>query len=149
MKEINDVPKDRLYASNHMWITILGKDIAILGMTSYARDCMRGILSIELPKLGKRIRQNDNIVTVETAKAILDIFSPLSGVILEVNEELKDNPTLLGKDPHGSGWIAKLKIIKINELEELMNHEKYIEYVEGMPQSAYSQNVRSKLYDPF
>jgi glycine cleavage system H protein len=108
---------------------------------------MRGILSIELPKVGKCIKLNEAIATVETVKATLDIFSPLTGRILEVNQRMKDEPILLGIAPYDSGWIAKMEINDINDIKYLMNSKKYKEYIEKIPPSAYSQYVRSKIYD--
>jgi glycine cleavage system H protein len=143
----NSIPKNLHYAPNHTWIKILDTRILLIGITYYAQDCMRGILSIELPKVGKYIKLNETIATIETVKATIDIFSPLTGKVLEVNQKMKDEPILLGIDPYNSGWIAKMKIDDMNDTKYLMDSKKYKEYIDKLPPSAYTQHVRSKIYD--
>ncbi|MEM2983093.1 MAG: glycine cleavage system protein GcvH [Candidatus Bathyarchaeia archaeon] len=129
----NNIPSGLLYTSNHEWVRIVN-DEATIGITSYAQDYMRGVLSIELPELGRKVKRNEAIATVETAKTILEIFSPLSGVILEVNMNLVERPLLIGQDPYGGGWIAKLKIENMSEAVELFDADRYRRYVEEMPE---------------
>ncbi|MEM4251135.1 MAG: glycine cleavage system protein H, partial [Candidatus Bathyarchaeia archaeon] len=110
MSAAGRIPRDLRYTSNHGWVRLVDGEHAVIGITCHAQDCLRGILSIELPYVGKFIRQNETVATVETAKTAVEILSPLSGEILSVNTELRGSPLLLGRDPYGEGWIAKLRV---------------------------------------
>jgi glycine cleavage system H protein len=142
MMKNRNIPSDLLYTSNHEWVRIVG-DEATIGITSYAQDYMRGILSMELPEPGRRVRRNEAIATVETAKTVLEVFSPLSGLVLQVNLNLVNRPLLIGQDPYGEGWIAKLKIENVSEVAELFDADRYRRYVEEMPEP---MNISERNY---
>lgn len=131
------LPKDLLYTSNHMWAKIMNEKIVIVGLTDYAFEDTkavgyRSVLHIELPNVVKRFNQAESMATIETEKTVTDVSSPLSGEVLEVNEKLKDDPTLIGSDPYGKGWIVKLRIGNLKQTEGLMDSQKYRKHIDGL-----------------
>ncbi|BDB97793.1 glycine cleavage system protein GcvH [Saccharolobus caldissimus] len=121
---------DRLYTETDEWVKIEG-DIAIVGITDYAQKKLRDIVGIELPQIQKEVKAGEPVGVVESVKAAADIFSPLSGIIIEVNQALVEHPETINKDPYGNGWIFKLKITDPNEKEKLLSPEKYIDKIKG------------------
>ncbi len=119
------------YSKEHEWIRIDG-DIATIGITDYAQDQLTDIVFVELPEVGKRIEQNGNLCVVESVKSVSDIFSPISGEIVEVNKSLEDSPELVNNGPFEGGWIAKLKIKNEAELDQLMSVEEYNKFLAGI-----------------
>ena len=124
-------PMDRKYTKEHEWIKIDG-DIAILGITDFAQDQLTDVVFVELPEVGKQIKQNDNLCVVESVKSVSDIFSPISGEIVEVNKTLEDSPALVNNDPFEGGWIVKLKVKNEAELDKLMTTEEYNKFLTGI-----------------
>ena len=129
MEEIYEIPKSLRYTSKNEWVKTTDQKIAIVGITDYAQRMMREIVFVELPEIGKRIKKMESIATVESVKSISEVFSPLSGEVWDVNKELEGKPELINKDPYGRGWIFKLKIDDVKEVEELMDSKKYEEYI--------------------
>ncbi|MDT7861120.1 MAG: glycine cleavage system protein GcvH [Saccharolobus sp.] len=121
---------DRFYTETDEWVKIEG-DIAIVGITDYAQKKLRDIVGIELPQIQKEVKAGEPVGVVESVKAAADIFSPLSGIIIEVNQALVEHPEIINKDPYGNGWIFKLKITDPNEKEKLLSPEKYIDKIKG------------------
>ncbi|AWR97736.1 glycine cleavage system protein GcvH [Acidianus sulfidivorans JP7] len=117
-----------LYTDTDEYVRIEG-EIAIVGITDYAQKKLRDIVGIELPRIDTKVRAGDIVATVESVKAASDIYSPLSGIIIEVNEKLLSNPELMNKDPYGEGWIFKIKMVDNNETKSLLTPEKYIEKI--------------------
>ena len=135
MKKSYSLPKDLRYSLNHEWVRIVDEKTAVVGITDYAFEegggvGTRTILSIELPNVGKRVNQTESIATIETEKTVSDVYSPLSGEILEINAKLRDDPTPIGLDPYGEGWIVKLNIDNSMQIRQLMDSQKYREYVD-------------------
>jgi glycine cleavage system H protein len=124
-------PIDRKYTKEHEWIKIDG-DIAILGITDFAQDQLTDVVFVELPEVGKQIKQNDNLCVVESVKSVSDIFSPISGEIVKVNKALDDSPALINNDPFECGWIVKLKVKNEAELDKLMTTEEYNKFLTGI-----------------
>ncbi len=123
-------PIDRKYTKEHEWIKIDG-DIAIIGITDFAQDQLTDVVFVELPEVGKLIEQNGNLCVVESVKSVSDIFSPISGEIVEVNKALENSPELVNNEPFEGGWIAKLKINNEAELDKLMTTEEYNKFLAG------------------
>ncbi|AHC51645.1 glycine cleavage system protein H [Sulfolobus acidocaldarius SUSAZ] len=117
--------KDRHYTETDEWILING-NIATVGITDYAQKKLKDIVGIELPQVGREVIIGEQVAVVESVKAAADIFSPLSGSVLEVNKELQSSPETINKDPYGRGWIFKLKIKDEKEVSKLLNFEQYI-----------------------
>ncbi len=126
-----DNPIDYKYTQVHEWARIDG-DVATVGITDYAQGQLTDIVFVELPEVGKRIEQNGNLCVVESVKSVSDIFSPISGEIVEVNKSLEDSPELVNNGPFEGGWIAKLKIKNEAELDQLMSVEEYNKFLAGI-----------------
>ncbi len=124
-------PIDRKYTKEHEWIKIDG-DIATIGITDFAQDQLTDVVFVELPEVGKQIEQNGNLCVVESVKSVSDIFSPISGEIVEINKVLEDSPELVNKEPFKGGWIAKLKVRNKAELDQLMTTEEYNKFLTGI-----------------
>ncbi len=124
-------PIDRKYTKEHEWIKIDG-DIETVGITDFAQDQLTDVVFVELPEKGKQIDQNGNLCVVESVKSVSDIFSPVSGEIVEVNNALENSPALVNNDPFESGWIVKLKIKNETELDRLITPEEYNKFLTGI-----------------
>ena len=126
-----DNPIDRKYTKDHEWIKIDGETV-ILGITNFAQDQLTDVVFVELPEVGKQIEQNGNLCVVESVKSVSDIFSPISGEIVEVNKELVNSPALINNDPFEDGWIVKLKVKNEKDLDQLMTAEEYDKFLTGI-----------------
>ena len=124
-------PIDRKYSKEHEWIKIDG-DIATVGITDYAQDQLTDVVFVELPGVGKQIKQSGNLCVVESVKSVSDVFSPISGEIVEVNKALDNSPELVNNEPFEGGWIAKLKTKNKAELDQLMTTEQYNKFLTGI-----------------
>ena len=116
------------FTKEHEWIKI-NEGVAIIGISDFAQEQLGDIVSIELPKAGGVFRQGQTMAIVDSVKASSDIYAPISGEILEVNEGLIENPEMINQSPYDSGWIAKIKPSNIEEFESLMTKEKYDRYI--------------------
>jgi glycine cleavage system H protein len=123
-------PTDLLYTKEHEWIRV-DDDVCVLGITEYAQQELGEVVFVELPEVGQVFDANDEIGTIESVKAVSEIFTPVAGEILEVNETVSDDPELLNDDPHGEGWLVKIRFSSAADLKELMDAEKYAAYVES------------------
>ena len=109
-----NIPSDLLYTKDHEWIKI-ENGIATVGITDYAQGELGDIIFIEFPEIGDAVQAKDSIGTIEAVKTVADIYSPVSGDILEVNVNLEDNPDIINTDPYDTGWIIKLNNLTIND----------------------------------
>ena len=119
---------EKKYSKDHEWLE-LNDDIATVGITNHAQESLGDIVFIELPKIGKLVKLGDQVGVVESVKAASDLFSPVSGEIIEVNNELQNSPQLLNTDPENTGWYMKIKIDNAEELTNLMNFNQYKETI--------------------
>jgi len=117
-------PTDLKYSKEHQWLKVEG-DIAIVGVTDFAQKQLTDIVFVELPEKGKKVEQNKPFAVIESVKSVSDVFSPVTGEVIEVNNKLADNPDVINKDPYGEGWIAKIKIENKDQLNTLMSSEEY------------------------
>ena len=115
---------EKKYSKDHEWI-FCEDDVATVGITNYAQESLGDIVFIELPIIGRLVKFGDQVGVVESVKAASDLFSPVSGEILEVNNELQNSPQLLNTDPENTGWYMKIKIDNTEELTNLMNFNQY------------------------
>jgi len=122
-------PSDLKYGKEHEWVKVDG-DIAIVGVTDFAQKQLTDIVFVELPEKGKKVEKDKPMAVIESVKSVSDVFSPVSGEVVEVNEALKDNPDIINKDPYGDGWIAKIKIANNDDLSDLMSAEDYEKFTE-------------------
>ncbi|MCC6061361.1 MAG: glycine cleavage system protein GcvH [Desulfurococcales archaeon] len=118
------IRKDLMYTLDDEWVKIEG-DITIIGVTDYAQKKLKNIISIELPEIGRRMSKREVVATIESVKAVADVYSPLTGTVIEINETLKDQPELINHDPYGKGWIIKIKIENPSEINMLLKPEEY------------------------
>lgn len=118
------VPQELKYTKEHEWIKVDG-GIAILGITDFAQSELSDIVYVELPSVGKHVNKGDEVASIEAVKTVANVYTPVSGEIIEVNEALKDNPSIINKDPYGEGWICKIKMDNPAELEECLSAEEY------------------------
>jgi glycine cleavage system H protein len=123
-------PSDYLYSRDHEWVRVEG-DTCVLGITEHAQEELGEIVFVELPEEGETFDGGDEVGTIESVKAVAEVYTPVSGEVTEVNSALTDDPELINDDPHGEGWLVKLKIEKKSQLDELMNAEKYEEYLDS------------------
>ncbi|MDD5635990.1 MAG: glycine cleavage system protein GcvH [Atribacterota bacterium] len=115
------------YSKNDEWVKKEG-EIAIVGITDYAQDQLGDIVYVEEIKKGVSINKGDVLSTVESVKAVSDVYSPVTGEILETNHDIMDDPSIINKEPFNKGWFAKIKISKPEELNEMMSASEYSEY---------------------
>jgi len=122
------VPEALKYTHDHEWVKI-EKDKAVIGITDYAQSELGDIIFIEFPSIGDKVVQNDISGTIEAVKTVADIFSPLSGEVVEVNSELEDSPEYVNSDPYGKGWLIKIKIDQGSEDKPLLDSNQYSEII--------------------
>lgn len=117
-------PEKLKYTKDHEWIRVEG-NVGYVGITEYAQGELGDIVFVELPAIGKKVEQRQAFGTVEAVKAVSDLYSPVTGEVLEVNKKIQDSPELVNKDPYEQGWMIKVKIEKAGELESLLDVEAY------------------------
>ena len=121
---MSNVPTELKYTSSHEWIAIDG-DTATIGITDHAQDLLGDLVFVELPDVGTTFAAKDECAVVESVKAASDVYSPLSGEVVEVNEALADAPETINTDAYGDGWMFKLKMTDPSDLDDLMDAEAY------------------------
>jgi glycine cleavage system H protein len=119
------------YTREHEWVKIDG-DVAAVGITAYAAEHLGDITFVELPAVGGTVKQFDALCAIESVKAASDIYAPVSGTVLSVNEELNARPELVNESPEEAAWMATLKAADLSEISKLMNREQYDEYRKGL-----------------
>lgn len=122
-------PNNLRYLDSHQWIKV-EENTGTVGVTQYGQEKMGDILYVELPEKGKRVKQKESFCTLESAKAVFDVPSPVSGEVIEVNEKLNDDPSYVNKDPYGEGWFVKIRILEPSELDLLLTSSEYEKVVE-------------------
>jgi glycine cleavage system H protein len=122
------VATDRLYTREDEWVKV-ENGIATIGITDYAQKQLKDIVGVDLPVLGRTYRKGEAIAFVDSIKASAEVYAPLSGKVIEINESLQDDPQLINKDPYGDGWIARIEVLNIDETKDLMKPEEYVEYI--------------------
>jgi glycine cleavage system H protein len=122
-------PDNLQYHKEHTWVKLSGKKVTI-GITDYAQDALGDILYIDLPEVDTDVEANSEIGEIESTKATSSIISPVSGRVIEANEDLSESPEIINEDPYGKGWIAILEIDDTSELDDLMDASEYTKYAE-------------------
>ena len=123
-----NIPDNLKYTKDHEWIKVEG-DTAIVGITDYAQNELGDIVYIEVNTVGEALEQEETFGTIEAVKTVSDLFMPVSGEVIEFNEELEGSPDIVNQDPYGKGWIAKVKMSDPSEVDALLDVEKYKELV--------------------
>ena len=119
-----NVPKDLKYTKDHEWVKIEG-DIAVIGITDFAQGELGDIVYVEVDTLDETLQKEEVFGTVEAVKTVSDLFMPLSGEILEFNESLEINPEKVNEDPYNEGWMIKMKVSDLSEMDDLLSAEDY------------------------
>jgi len=123
------IPNGLYYTKEHEWVQ-LEEDVATVGITDFAQESLGDITYVQLPKEGEIIKKDDPFGVVESVKAVSDLYSPVSGKVVEVNQPVLDAPELVNEDSYGEGWMIKIEMSDTAEVKELMSAEAYTEYVE-------------------
>ena len=124
-----EFPEGLKYSKEHEWVLVEGK-VAIIGITEYAQHELGDIVYVELPEVGEKVVKDDPFGAVESVKAVSDIYAPVSGAVLEVNDTLPESPEIINDDPYGDGWMIKVEMTDMDDLKDLMSAEEYAEYIE-------------------
>lgn len=117
-------PDELKYSKEHEWVKMDG-DVAIIGITEFAQDELGDIVYVEQPKVGAQVSQNNQFGVVESVKTVSDLYSPVTGEVIEVNDEVSSSPELINKDSYGEGWIIKVKTSDAAELDSLLSADDY------------------------
>ena len=124
-----EFPEGLKFSKEHEWV-LVEDQVAIIGITEYAEQELGDVVYVELPEVGEKIVKDDPFGAVESVKAVSDIYAPVSGTVVEVNDTLPDSPETINDDPYGDGWLIKVEMTDRDDLKDLMSAEEYAEYVE-------------------
>jgi glycine cleavage system H protein len=122
-------PQDLLFSKEHEWVRLDG-DSATIGITDYAQNALGDIVYVELPRIGSSIKQFSNVGVIESVKAVSDLYTPMSGEVVEVNSALENDPAAVNRDPYGAGWLLKIKLADPNEAKSLLAPADYSKLAE-------------------
>ncbi len=122
-------PDDLKYHKEHLWVKVSGKK-ATIGITDYAQEALGDIVYIDLPDIDTELEVNSEFGEIESTKTTSTLIAPITGRVIEVNEDLSENPEIINEDPYGKGWIAIIEIDDISELDDLMDASEYEKYIE-------------------
>ena len=123
-----NVPEELKYTKDHEWARV-ENDIVTVGITDYAQGELGDIVYLDLPEVGTRVEADATFGTIEAVKAVSDLFAPISGEVVEVNSNLEDKPEVVNDDPYGEGWMIKIKISNMEEIDNLLNEAQYKELI--------------------
>src|SRR5215212_7024185 len=121
-------PEDNRYAKSHEYVHLEG-DVATIGITDYAQKELGDVVFVELPQVGTQLDAADELGSIESVKAVSELFSPVTGEVVEVNDKLTEKPELVNTDPYGDGWMIRIRMSDQSEMDELMNADDYEDYV--------------------
>lgn len=117
-------PENLKYTNQHEWILVNGAS-AKVGITDFAQSELGDVVFVELPAVGKQVRKGESLGTIEAVKTVAELYSPVTGEVVGVNEKIKDSPEIVNKDPYGEGWMVQLRIANVKELDGLLTVEAY------------------------
>ncbi len=125
-----DIPKNLKYNTEHIWVKV-NRDNAIIGITDYAQDQLGDIIYVDLPEAGYELEQNESFGTIESAKSVSELYAPVTGHVIRINESLKDEPELVNEEPYDNGWLLAVKLTNEDELDNLMDSSGYEDYLKN------------------
>lgn len=125
---MSKIPENLRYSKDHEWISVDG-DSATIGVTDYAQQSLGDVVYIDMPRVGDKFGSHEAFGSVESVKAVSEIFTPVAGEVIEVNEGLNDSPESVNGDPYGSGWMVKIKMDNPGEADAMLSGEEYEEYL--------------------
>lgn len=127
---MSKVVENWLYSKEHEWVEVLGENRVRVGITDFAQNQLGDLVFVEIPQVGDEVTADDTMGTVESVKAVSDLFSPVSGKVVEVNGELEDSPEVINSDAYGQGWMIVIELSNPDELSELLTAGQYAAFVE-------------------
>jgi len=122
---MSNIPSELKYATSHEWVRNEGDGTVTVGITEHAQELLGDMVFVELPDVGDTVSTGDDVAVAESVKAASDIYAPITGEVVEVNEDLEDSPELVNSDAFGDGWLFKVKVEDASELENLLDAEGY------------------------
>jgi len=125
-----NVPEDLHYSKDHEWVRVDG-DQAIIGITDYAQNSLGDVVYVELPKANDEFAANEAFGSVESVKAVSEVFTPIAGVVVKINEALADEPEVVNSDPYGNGWMIRLKMSNPGEVDSLLTAAEYEDFTKA------------------
>jgi len=125
-----NVPEDLHYSKDHEWVRVDG-DQAIIGITDYAQNSLGDVVYVELPKAGEEFAANEPFGSVESVKAVSEVFTPIAGTVVKINEALADEPESVNSDPYGEGWMIRLKMANPGEVDSLLTAAEYEDFTKA------------------
>ncbi len=123
-----NIPANLKYSSDHEWCSVEG-DVATIGITDFAQSQLGDIVFVDVPTVGEQIAAGDLFGTIEAVKTVSDAFSPVSGEVLEFNDQVDTDPAVVNQDPYGEGWLVKIKVSDASELDSLLSADQYAELI--------------------
>ncbi|MBD3654820.1 glycine cleavage system protein GcvH [Kangiella sp.] len=126
---MSQIPAELKYVSSHEWIRDEGDGVVTVGITDHAQELLGDVVFVDAPEVDSEVEAEDEIAVVESVKAASDIYAPLAGTILEINEELEDSPELINSDPYGDGWMFKMKLADAGDMDSLLSAEEYADEI--------------------
>ena len=128
---MSKIPENLRYSRDHEWVKVEG-DVASVGITDYAQHALGDVVYIDMPRVGDKLTVHESFGSVESVKAVSEIYSPIAGEIVEVNEALNDSPEVVNSDPYGEAWMIKVKMDNPGEADAMFSAEEYEEYLGGI-----------------
>ena len=126
---MSEIPEGLIYTKEHEWIKVEGNEITV-GITDYAQNALTDVVWVELPELGVSVKSMDSFANVESVKSVSEIYAPISGEVIEINEDLEDAPETVNTDPYGGGWICRMSMDNPGELDALLDAAGYKSLIE-------------------
>ena len=125
-----NVPEDLHYSKDHEWVRVEGNE-GVIGITDYAQDSLGDVVYVELPKAGDEFAANESFGSVESVKAVSEVFSPVAGTVVTINESLADEPETVNSDPYGQGWMIRVKMSNPGEVDSLLTAAEYEDFTKA------------------
>lgn len=122
---MSNIPANLKYVASHEWLKLEDDGIITVGITDHAQDLLGDVVFVELPEVGREVSADEEIAVVESVKAASDVYAPIAGEIVEVNDELVDSPELANEDPYGKAWFFKIKPANVADYDDLLSDEEY------------------------
>ena len=128
---MSHIPSELRYTSTHEWVRLEEDNEAVVGMTYHAQAMLGDMVFVELPELGSALLEGDDVAVAESVKAATDVYTPVSGTVIGVNDELEASPEQINQDPYGAGWLFRVRLEEAEELDGLMDAESYQQMLEN------------------
>ena len=128
---MSHIPSELRYTSTHEWVRLEENNEAVVGITYHAQAMLGDMVFVELPELGSALLEGDDVVVAESVKAATDVYTPVSGIVIGVNDELEASPEQINQDPYGAGWLFRVRLEEAEELDGLMDAESYQQMLEN------------------